>query len=93
MSHFRKEGDEEESAGICVDHGVDSVECSRETWRLLLVLIRWNASKDLDGIDGLDERRLRDCRVVRRKVCTRRHTVITLVSKPCQNEAKKGRLT
>lgn len=75
VSHFREEGDEEQSAGVRVDHSVDSVECSRKTRRLLLILIRGNSSKDLNGLDGLDKRRPRDGGIVRRKVGSSHHTI------------------
>lgn len=85
VSHFREECDEEESAGVRVHHGVDGVERGRETGGLLLVHVRWNSSKYLDGLDGLDERRLCDCRVVGCKVYRSNHTVERLVSKAVQH--------
>lgn len=81
VPHLREEGDEEESASVCVDHSIHRVERSSEAWSLLLVLVWWNTSKDLDGLDSFDERRPGDRRVIRREVCSSHHTVVMLVSK------------
>lgn len=92
VSHLGEEGHEEEGAGVGVDHGVDGVERGGEAGGLLLVRVRGDPGKDLDGLDRLDEGRLCDGRVVRCEVYTGDHTARHPVSKGSRRrEGGKGR--
>ena len=69
MAHFSKEGDEEQSTSVSVDHGVNCVELRGKSRYLLLVPVWWLAGKYSDGFDSLYQSRSGDG-LVERLICS-----------------------
>lgn len=65
MTHLSEKRYEQKGASVGVDHGVHTVELSRELVGGLLLIFCWRRTGEgLDGPDGLDQSRAGDGRVI-----------------------------